>query len=215
MDSWLIALIILAIVILVVLIILAIFSVPNTSSGKPEIKNEVRAVSDEQKQHAANLAIAFIDLSHQTSNFLQQAKCGYKGVGNTYEEMNKISKHIGHCLHRVKGNYGEDIERLLCEKNDIYRELTEEVLVNKKIIKGNDNLLESLNDKNVKMAEILYTIYPNHTRNQYIAMLHEYDVLIVSQMGALAEGDYKRYLISCKESRRIYINIAMFLCSSK
>tara|TARA_R100000750_G_C2336035_1_gene92121 strand:- start:313 stop:960 length:648 start_codon:yes stop_codon:yes gene_type:complete len=215
MDAWLIALIVLAIVILIVLIILAIFSVPDTSNVKSKVEEEVKTISDEQKQHNANLAIAFIDLSHQTSNFLQQAKCGYKGVGNTYDEMNKIAKHIGHCLHRVKGNYGEDVERLLCEKNDIYRELTEEVLVNKKVIKGNDSLLECLNDKNVEMAEVLYSICPNNTRKQYISMLHEYDVLIVSQMGALSDCDYKRYLSSCKDSRRIYINISMFLCYSK
>lgn len=215
MDAWLIALIVLAIVILIVLIILAIFSVPDTSNTKSKVKEEIKTISDEQKQHNANIAIAFIDLSHQTSNFLQQARCGYKGVGNTYDEMNKIAKHIGHCLHKLKGNYGEDLERLLCEKHHIYRELTEEVLVNKKVIKGSDGLLECLNDKNIEMAKLLHSICPNNTVKQYISMLHEYDVSIVSQMGALSEGDYKRYMSSCKDSRRIYINISMCLCYSK
>ncbi len=214
MDSWLIALIVIAILIIIALILLAIFAAPSYD----QVEHNKTPTIDldkfrSQKQHTANLTIAFINLSNQTSNFLQQAKYGYKGIGETYNDMDNLAKYIGHCLHAISDKHGPDMALLLCEKNELYKELTEDVLVNKRVIKGNDRLLKHLNEKNAKLADILHDVCGKNDRKQYITMLHKYDVLIVSQMGALAKSDHKRYLISHRDSQKLCLTTALVLSS--
>lgn len=219
MDGWLIALIVIAIIIIIVLIVLAIYASPIVINENKVVKKEISDNSNNsQKQHTANLTIAFINFANQTSCFLQQAKCGFKGVGETYDDMNVLAKYIGHNLHMINScDHGLDLALLLCEKNELYKELTEEVLVNKKVIKGNDRLLRQLNEKNLDIADILFNICSKNEKKKYVTLLHNYDVAVVSQMGALTENNYKRYLASSREAQKLCITIAMILsyCDTK
>lgn len=210
MDGWMIAIIVIVIIILVLLILWVVCPITPSASVINDIKQDARDIPNDRKLQIANLTIAFINLSNQTSNFLQQAICGYKGIGETFTEMNSLAKHIGHNFQTLEGC--DELGDLLCQKNELYRELTEDILINKKVIKGNNVLLISLNEKNVEIADIFFTICNKTAKTRYIELLHQYDVLIVSQIGCLANRDHSKYIVVCRESQRIYITIVMTLC---
>jgi len=211
MDGWLIALITLAIIIIVVLILLAIYASPTSDAKNNVSETQLRNSSNEHKQHSANLTISFINLSNQTSNFLQQVKCGYKGVRETFDDMNNLVNYICHCFHMIGVDNTSELKRLLCEKNDLYKDLTEEVLVNKKIIKASNRFLKELNEKNLKIADIFVTTCNKNAKQDYITFLHKYDVTVVSQMGALVENNYKLYIESSRQAQKISLTTAMVL----
>lgn len=210
MDSWLIVIIVIVIIILVLLILWVVCPLTPSTNAINDIKQDAKNISDSQKPKIANLTIAFINLSNQTSNFLLHAKCGYKGVGETFTEMNNLANHIGRNFQTLEGC--DELGDLLCQKNELYRQLIEDILINKKVIKGNNPLLMSLNENNVELADVFFTICNKTTKTRYIELLHQYDVLIVQQVGCLVSNDHAKYIAACRESQRICITIIMQLC---
>lgn len=210
MDSWLVALIVIIFIIILVLIIFAVSpSRPVAQSAPRSIDEKENVGLDARKQYSANLTIAFINLSNQTSNFLQQIRSSYKGITETFRDMNNMSNYIGHNLNAINSKHGKDFSYLLCEKNALYKDLAQEILVSRNTIKSNDYILGELNRINIMMAEILIDICPANDKNKYVKLLHGYDIEIVGQMGALVNNDYKKYIDHCRTAQKNYLTLSM------
>ena len=204
MDGWLLALIIIVVIILFILILWALIASPTASVQVSRGQN----VSNNGQN---SLALAHLNLAQQTSNFIQQAKYGYKGLKVTYDQMNKLAEYIGKSMGSSKlGDY-------LKEKNEIYKELVERIVVNGDNLKPDDHLFKHLDETNQKIADILAHNYVtthnlkdqksfDDARTKYRTLLHKYDVAVVSQMKYVADGDHAKAAAAAFQAQSIMVN---------
>lgn len=209
MSGWLIALIVILVIFILVMIILAIVSSSSSgqssqqqgnSNGNQNIKNKDIVIHEEKKhdessssspssKYCRNIDILYASISLSTGEFIQNAKNGSKRVGNSFKNMNKHAVSIGETIHQIYGAHGDEYSEYLLQKNSIYKNIVEYVIVKQKTLNVNDHLLHGLNSVNEKLASLLVKMNDTITYEQYVDILHKYDVLVVKQIHYTNEGD--------------------------
>lgn len=152
------------------------------ASGSEEIANA---------QSCRNIDILYASISLSTGEFIQNAKNGSKRVGNSFKNMNKHAIAIGDVIRGMHhGKYGNEYSNCLLQKNQIYKTLVEHIIVKGKTLNPNDHLLHGLNDINEKMGAILVSMNGDIKFEDYVSILHQYDVLVVKQIHFMNENDH-------------------------
>lgn len=209
-NGWLIALIIVVIIIIILIILAAVY----TSPGPSRTINVKTQVSDRQLEisgHCSNLSLTLVNLSNLTSNFLHQSKCGFKNLDLTFAEMNNHVESIGNDLVVVTGCKDLKINEILCDKHEIYKALVEETIINKNAIDDSHHLLKHLNDRNVALAKALHEAKNSIDIKNCIQLLHQYDLYVVGQLGALVVNDYTKFLRLSNEASKVYVRFVYMI----
>lgn len=229
LSGWLIALLVILVVFIIIMIVLAIVS----SSGGGEIpvngglnglnglnginpkvvqdkKRNVDSGSDSQV--CRNIDILYANISLSTGEFIQNAKNGSKRVGNSFKNMNKHAVSIGEAIQNINGKHGNEYADCLLQKNQIYKNLVEYIIVKQKTLSPNDHLLHGLNDINEKMANILVEMNSNVSFDEYVNILHQYDVLVVKQIHFTNENDFNAADEANQQAQIVLITISSNSC---
>jgi hypothetical protein len=133
-------------------------------------------------QTCRNIDILYANISLSTGEFIQNAKNSSKRVGNSFNNMNKHAVSIGQTIQDMHNKYGKEYSDCLLKKNQIYKNLVEHIIVKNKILNPNDQLLQNLNEINEKMGSLLVGMNKKLKLEEYVTVLHEYDVLVVKQI---------------------------------
>lgn len=207
MDGWLLALIIIVIVVMVLVLLWALVSTPSVS---------VQVARGNGQSTRNDMVLAHSNLSQQTSNFIQQAKCGYKGMKVTYEQMDRLATYIGKNL-----DPNGELDVYLREKNEIYKELVEKIVVNDENVTPDDHLFRHLEEVNAKITNILArnSIVSQFgvdglkdadrlakETERYMKEIHKYDIAVVSQMKFVADDEYTKASAAAFQAQLIIIN---------
>jgi hypothetical protein len=131
--------------------------------------------------------------------------------------MNNHVESVGNDLIVVTGCKELKIKELLCEKHEIYKALVEETIINKNAIDDSHHLLKHLNDKNIALAKALHEAKNTIAMKDCIQLLHQYDLYVVGQLGALVVNDYVKFLRLSNEATKVYVRLVYMVkvsCSS-
>lgn len=233
LSGWLIALLVILVIFIIVMITLAIVSsssggeIPanggngiNGSNGinggngievvKKNKKNKDDSGSDPQV--CRNIDILYANISLSTGEFIQNAKNGSKRVGNSFKNMNKHAVAIGEVIQSINGKHGNQYADCLLQKNQIYKNLVEYIIVKGKTLSPNDHLLHGLNDINEKMGAILVEMNGDVKFEEYVSILHQYDVLVVKQIHFMNENDFNAADEANQQAQIILITISSNSC---
>jgi flagellar basal body-associated protein FliL len=217
-NGWAIALISVVIIILIILVLIAIFGASSsyaTENNSTQNGNERGTRKRQASDFFNKLNQKISDWSDLTSDFVQQARSGYRGIGVTYKEMNKLADQIGDLVGEVKEtSLGNEIGELFREKNEIFKSIIEDVLINLEALEPENDLLRALNENSVNLAQLFNKVCGENSRSDYTKVLHEYNMAVVQQIRTLQEEDYEKYLDYSKlaQQKALELAIAITVC---
>jgi len=168
--------------------------------------------SSSNVQSCRNIDILYASISLATGEFIQNAKNSSKRVGNSFKNMNKHAVAIGEVIQNVHKKHGDEYANCLLQKNQIYKNLVEYIIVKRQTLNPNDHLLHGLNDVNEKMGKLLVKMNDNIKFEDYVVVLHKYDVLVVQQIHHVNEGNADEADRCNQEAQVMLITISSNTC---